>query len=303
MKYHQPMVFKLIASVGQCGTNDPKDVEKIQTALIDAGYNVATGRNLAANGRCSVDTIEAIRWYQVLLSMSPSGLIQPVDTWFLKAISGAGNTLRNPHKAGTLTVREGQFTFDNEGVDYITAIDPFRQPLRMPYFSRVLHWPGGVSGVTLGRGYDMGSRSVGSILSTLRQAGLEEYKSVLCSKAAGFKGRQAFHFVQAYGQFVGEITHQQQVNLFEIIYPEYVKRSQHYYNKYLSYSSHKTSWDSLDIKIREVFVDIVYQGVDDIKLLVKAASSNNKENMVNLILNSHLYIKYEKNRNRVRFLR
>ena len=62
----------------------------------------------------------------------------------------------------------------------------------MPYFSRVLHWPGGVSGVTLGRGYDMGSRSVGSILSTLRQAGLEEYKCVLCSKAAGFKGARHF---------------------------------------------------------------------------------------------------------------
>ena len=49
-----------------------------------------------------------------------------------------------------LIVESGQVTFDAEGND----IESSR------YFSRVIHWPGNTeSGVTIGRGYDMGNRT------------------------------------------------------------------------------------------------------------------------------------------------
>ena len=51
----------------------------------------------------------------------------------------------------------------------------------------------------------MGSRSSGEIMATLRQAGIEEYKAVICSKAAHLKGRQAGQFVKVYGSLVGEM--------------------------------------------------------------------------------------------------
>lgn len=72
---HAPRVFRLTSSVGDCGTNDPKEVKIVQQKLVDAGYSVATGRHIQPDGRCNLDTVEAIRWYQRLLNLSPSGLI------------------------------------------------------------------------------------------------------------------------------------------------------------------------------------------------------------------------------------
>lgn len=146
--------------------------------------------------------------------MSPSGLVHPTDTWFMQALQeDTSPHFRPKHRGGCLSVRQGQLTFDAEGVDYITAVEPFRQR-RYPNFSRILHWPStAFSGVTLGRGYDMGSRSMGEIFTTLRQAGIEEYKAVICSKAAKIKGHEAERFVKVYGPLVGEITHQQQIRL------------------------------------------------------------------------------------------
>ena len=48
-----------------------------------------------------------------------------------------------------LKVPKGQLTFDAEGNDIDTS----------PWFSRKIHWPGGVSGVTIGRGYDLGQQA------------------------------------------------------------------------------------------------------------------------------------------------
>lgn len=99
---------------------------------------------------------------------------------------------------------EGQITFDAEGADYMTAVVPFRQQ-RTPYFSRILHRPGDISsGVTLGRGYDMGNRSTGEVFATLRGAGLEEYKASLCARAAGLKGKRAGEFVKVYRCLPGD---------------------------------------------------------------------------------------------------
>ncbi|PNS11702.1 hypothetical protein COO59_09365, partial [Mixta theicola] len=105
---------------------------------------------------------------------------------------------------------------------------PFRA-VPTPWFSRVLHWPGGFSGVTLGRGFDMKLRSAGEIYSILRQAGLEEHKAVICSRATGLSGRAAQQFVTVFGPMTGEITHQQQIRLFNVIYPQYVSLAKGYY--------------------------------------------------------------------------
>ena len=205
---HDPKVLhsdRPFSSVGMCGKNVPSDVKKLQQMVIRAGYQLATGRTLKVSGQCDQSTIEAIIWYQRLLNMSPSGMVSPVDTFFMQALEKALSPHWRPrHTGGSLHVHEGQITFDSEGVDYITAVEPFRQK-RYPNFSRILHWPQqGNSGVTLGRGYDMGGRSVGEIYSSLRQSGIEEYKAVICSKASCLKSRLADQFVKVYGPLVGE---------------------------------------------------------------------------------------------------
>ena len=263
-RFHEPVMLntdKLFSSVGACGTNTPTEVKKLQRMISLAGYQQATGRTLKVNGHCDQSTVDAISWYQHLLNMSPSGLVMPVDTYFMQALSHvlSPHWRPRPH-SGPLNVNEGQITFDAEGVDYLTAVEPFRQR-RYPNFSRILQWPAvGNSGVTLGRGYDMGSRSQGEIHSTLRQAGIEEYKAVLCSKATHLKGQQAGQFVKVYGPLVGEITHHQQIRLFEIAYREKLNYAKGVYNRRSQHLHNALPWSHLDQKIKDVFVDTIYQG-------------------------------------------
>ena len=292
----------LSASVGSCGTNKPEEVKAIQNLIKNAGYALATGRSVIIDGRCDTNTTEAIRWYQRLLNMSPSGLVQPTDTWFMHALQEAtSHHFRPKHRGGSLSVRQGQLTFDAEGVDYITAVEPFRQR-RYPNFSRILQWPPTASsGVTLGRGYDMGSRSMGEIFITLRQAGIEEYKAVICSKSAHVKGPEAGRFVKVYGPLVGEITHQQQIRLFELAYQVKLNEAKNLYRRVTRHFINAPQWELLDQKIRDVIVDIFYQGVHNAKSLFQAAIDG-REALISHIKNSPTYATYEKHRNRIRYL-
>ncbi|MDT3641182.1 peptidoglycan-binding protein, partial [Cronobacter sakazakii] len=204
--------------------------------------------------------IEAIRWYQRLLNISVTGLVNPTDIWFLEAMENASSSRRNHSSNGVLSVKEGQLTFDYEGIDYITAVDPFRQPTRMPCFSRILHHPSIGSGVTIGRGYDMKKRSAGEILFTLRQAEIEEYKSQICAKASFLSGKKASSFIELYGPLVGEITHQQQIRLFELSYKEKKDYAKNVYNRSVADIKNALSWEQIELKVRDVFVDTIYQG-------------------------------------------
>lgn len=307
MKGHtkDPMILhaeRLISSVGACGKNTPTDVKKIQKMITGAGYQQATGRTLKVSGQCDQATIEAIFWYQRLLNMSPTGLITPVDTFFIQAMENALSPHWRPrHSHGPLHVHEGQITFDAEGVDYITAVVPFRQ-YRYPNFSRILHWPPtNSSGVTLGRGYDMGNRSTGEIFSTLRQATIEEYKAVICSKASSLKGRHAEQFVRVYGPLVGEITHIQQIRLFEIVYRVKREEARNLYGRVAKNIFSSPAWEQLEPKIRDVIIDIFYQGAHNVRALFQAAISG-KPALISHIKNSPTYMTYEPHRNRIRYL-
>ncbi|MFZ4832449.1 peptidoglycan-binding protein [Rouxiella sp. Mn2063] len=297
-----PHIFRLSSSVGSCGINNPDEVKAVQNLITNAGYLQATGRTLVVNGHCDIATTEAIRWYQRLLNMSPNGLIQPTDTWFMLALNDAAASHFHPkNSGGPLIVHQGQLTFDAEGVDYITAVEPFRQR-RYPNFSRILQWPPtSSSGVTLGRGYDMGNRSTGEIFATLRQAGIEEYKAVICSKAAHLKGHQAEQFVKVYGPLVGEISHQQQIRLFELAYQIKLNEARNLYVRVTSHIQGAPAWESLEQKIRDVIIDIFYQGVHNAKALFQAAI-NGRVALIAHIRSSSVYMSFESHRHRIRYL-
>ncbi|EPR9086585.1 peptidoglycan-binding domain-containing protein [Cronobacter dublinensis] len=103
--HHKPRIFRLTDSVGACGTNNREDVAKIQKSIIEAGYSRNTGRNIKSDGKCSADTIETIRWYQRLLNISVTGLVNPTDIWFLEAMENASSLRRNHTSNGILSVR------------------------------------------------------------------------------------------------------------------------------------------------------------------------------------------------------
>lgn len=282
--YHQPRIFRPVGTIGMFGVNTPEEVKTLQKMMINAGYNHINGNRLRATGQCDPETQAAIIWYQRLLNLSPSGMVHPQQSWFFSMFSRAIAPHWRPRDIGPLYVREGQFTFDAEGVDYLTAVEPFRQPTTLKHFSRILYWPGKRSGVTLGRGYDMKERSPGEIMTHLRQAGIEEYKAIICSKGAGFAGIQAANFVKAYGPLVGEITHLQQVRLFEIAFQVYVKRGMRIFNSHKAKINSTITWDMINKKIKDVYLDSLYQGCYSASLFAELIAKGDVDGVKDYLL-------------------
>ncbi|EMH1276806.1 hypothetical protein V6A89_003789, partial [Enterobacter hormaechei] len=107
-----------------------------------------------------------------------------------------------------LKVPKGQLTFDAEGNDTDSS----------PWFSRKIHWPGGVSGVTIGRGYDLGQQSSSTV--DLHQVGVVGPLQEWVSGSQGLSGSDAqVRFNSAPSNIrTSTITRKQQYDLFNITY-------------------------------------------------------------------------------------
>jgi hypothetical protein len=150
-----------------------------------------------------------------------------------------------------LKIIAGKITFCAEGNDNPTSM----------HYSRVIHWPGNdLSGVTLGRGYDMGSRTESEIFNHMIEAGVEDEKARRIAFAHGLKGFAARDFVANNKAVIGEITKRQQISLFNIIYPAYVDRTISIYNKWTQAEVDRVLWEDLGPVVKDVLVDFVYQG-------------------------------------------
>lgn len=100
-----------------------------------------------------------------------------------------------------LTVPKGQLTFDAEGNDNNDS----------PYFSRHIHWPGGVSGVTIGRGYDLGQQNDPSLDFDSIQ--LSQPLNSWLVESKGLSGSDAKNRYKSAGNSISdyEITRKQQL--------------------------------------------------------------------------------------------
>ncbi|MFZ6765083.1 conjugal transfer protein TraG N-terminal domain-containing protein [Pseudoroseomonas sp. WGS1072] len=83
-----------------------------------------------------------------------------------------------------------------------------------------LHWPEGNSGVTIGPGYDMGSRSASEIREDLRSVGVSPAVAQQISAAAGLQGPAAQAFVEQ-NRFVTRLSRDQESMLFDRVRPVY----------------------------------------------------------------------------------
>lgn len=143
----------------------------------------------------------------------------------------------------------GQLTFDSEGQE------------GGPYHSRKLHYPGGASGVTLGRGYDLKERNSASIVHDLMSAGVGSDNARAIAKGALKSGQSASAFVKDLDALKIEITPQAQVKLFEIAYEQKADYTQHLATKDdVTKKYGKTDWAKLNPAIREALVDLTFRG-------------------------------------------
>ncbi len=201
--------------------------------------------------------------------------------------------------AGPLQVSQGQVTFDAEGNDISTS----------PYYSRVISWPGtALSGVTLGRGYDMGGRTEAGVAADLVAAGMAQDKADEFAKGAGKKGDDAKKFVADNKEKLGEITQEVQKKLFENIYPTYVESAKANYDKWTKGDdanplAGKVEWDKLEQAIRDILVDFVYQGFTKGPNPMVKGMKNDFDELIDYINDTPALKQYEAGRKRVDYLK
>ncbi len=124
--------------------------------------------------------------------------------------------LRAENDHAWLSVSQGQLTFDLEGDDNEDS----------PFFSRSIHLPPGKSGVTIGRGYDMGQRTRQEVLGDLTAAGVPREQAEKLAEAADLSGNDVQVFYNANrNEPWATITREQQWALFENTYPQYVRQT------------------------------------------------------------------------------
>ncbi len=191
------------------------------------------------------------------------------------------------------TVIKGKVTYDAEGNDVKNS----------PYYSRVIHWPGNdLSGVTIGRGYDMGNRIEANVLTDLTKAGITLEKAKKLSKGAQLKGDKAKEFVKLNKDKIEEIEITSQINLFNGIYPTYEALGKKNYEKWTTDNSDRVAWDKLDKAIQVILIDFVYQGFTRGPRPMVAGMTNDFDTLINYIKNTPAISRYEAGRNRAKYL-
>ena len=291
--------MSILGSVGLGGKNQYGDVKRVQQLLQRNGFP-----QIRDDGRIGPKTVQAIKDFQTRF-MRSDGIVDVNGKTYTHLLRGTAPgrapasaaptaPVDNHPSSGPLTVSAGQVTFDAEGKDVPNQ----------PYFSRYIHCPDHAgSGVTLGRGYDMGSRSEASVYNQLMMAGIPAHQATLLSKGAGKKGEQANQFVINNRNSTGTISHQQQVRLFELIYPDYVQRARSNYDKRTGQYPERTHWDSLKPVIRDILVDFVYQGFTKGDEPMKAGMTNDVDTLIYYIEHNATMMSYEPGRNRAGYLK
>ena len=143
----------------------------------------------------------------------------------------------------------GKLTFESEGAE------------GGPYHSRILHIPSDVSGLTIGRGYDMKLKNSEKIKKDLVAAGANLKDAEILSRAAGLSGQSAKAFITTHKLEEFEITEEAQVSLFEMTYKEEEAEAKRLCTKadvQAKYGS--CNWAQLSSAIKQILVDLKFRG-------------------------------------------
>lgn len=195
----------------------------------------------------------------------PDAFVPPLDDFSPPEAAPGSPAKPNPPQAGpepsdsendqptteTSHLEKYRFTFDQEVGSG-------------PNESRRPHFPGGVSGITLGAGYDMGRRDKDTIVEQLQRIGIEEKLAEEIATAAKIKGQEAANewlanWRKQHGQEL-VMTREQEEKLFEFVAPEYETTVQNRVTREFG----PEKWDTLSKDQKAMLFDLEYNrgGVD-----------------------------------------
>ncbi|MCB9793910.1 MAG: LysM peptidoglycan-binding domain-containing protein [Alphaproteobacteria bacterium] len=176
-------------------------------------------------------------------------------------------TETQPKTAGeSVVIQSGALTAMGEGSDAQT---------------KYIHWPHtATSGVTLGKGYDIGSRSAATVISQLTAAGMSTSQATAISRGAGLKGDAAGTFVTKNRDSVGEIAKSVQTSLLATMLESYQEKAKNTATSTTAdrnnfnaagrekkegkeagtYVMSQIEWKNLHPAMVELLTDLIYQG-------------------------------------------
>lgn len=228
--------------------------------------------------------IQKLSWWAELAGkhgINPDG-----KAWYFHPIGLLANfvAIEDENDLKWLTVERGQLTFDVEGND----IDDPAHPLHI-YFSRKVHWPGGASGITIGRGYDLGQNK--NAEADLAAANIPEPLFSWLIGAKGLRGQAARNYLKAASPEIKRfsISRKQQHDLFIPVY-EFMKseviRISEKLSKNREYGA--LNWDAIEKRIQNLIVDLRYRGdydADARLLLQRHFVENDLPRLLNIMSN------------------
>ncbi|MFN8344219.1 MAG: pesticin C-terminus-like muramidase [Spirosomataceae bacterium] len=128
--------------------------------------------------------------------------------------------------------------------------------------SLIPHFPGGLSGVTIGPGYDMGSRTPAEIYHDLTQAGIAPPTAELFMGAAYKTGDEALAWVNAHRHELFITEEQQQVLFDQVLVDEYERRLRSQLVQFAddngSITHDMIAWENLSEKQKQILFDFAY---------------------------------------------
>jgi len=242
-------MWRIGSSVGDKGTNNSDDVKLIQALLNVYFRSQSKNKNLKTSGSADKETVDAIKEFQSdhLGVKDPDGRVDPGGKTFNALIAVLKK--QSIDKKSLVEPKEGIVTFKSEGTE------------GGRYHSRILHVPSNSSGLTVGRGYDMGLKSSAKIAADLGKAGIDSQSVNVIKTAAGLKGSKAKQFIIEHDLLDFHITPTAQNTLFESTFSEEAKETKRICtSKAVEKLYGNCDWDKLDTRIKQMLVDLKYRG-------------------------------------------
>jgi hypothetical protein len=213
--------------------------------------------------------IERLCWWSELVGQH--GISEDREAWHIQIIGLIANfnLIDDKNDLKWLKVPRGQLTFDAEGNDIEGS----------HFFSRVPHWPPvGASGVTIGRGYDVGHQP--NVRDDLEGVGISEPLLSWLSGGKGLTKNMARDYLNSASAGIRStpITRKQQHDLFVFVYEFMEKDVRRICEKRDVIEAYgATDWDALHPKIKNMLVDLRYRGdyTPNIRSLLQEYVANN----------------------------
>lgn len=241
------VTLKILNSVGKGGQNKSKDVKLVQ-ALLNVYARTVSTAVFDISGKSGSKLELAIAEFQknYMESVSPDSRVDANGGTFKNLIA----VLDGIFKPVAITdPTYGVVTWDAEGAE------------GGRFHSRKLHVPSSASGLTIGRGYDMKTKSVSVISKDLTAAGVDVKSVEIIKSAAGIFGEAASQFIIDKDLLDFQVTADAQKKLFTISYDlesNEVKRISGKSDVVLAYG--QTDWNKLNANIKDIVIDLKFRG-------------------------------------------